>query len=68
VKLVGTDEDRIVTEAAALLEDRPAYDRMARIKIPMATVMPAHASRNASTHSYRLAASSAGLAETSSCD
>ena len=30
VKLVGTDEDRIVTEATALLDDCQAYDRMAR--------------------------------------
>jgi UDP-N-acetylglucosamine 2-epimerase (non-hydrolysing) len=34
VKLVGTDEDRIVTEATALLEDRQAYDRMARTHNP----------------------------------
>jgi UDP-N-acetylglucosamine 2-epimerase (non-hydrolysing) len=34
VKLVGTDEDRIVTEATALLEDRVAYDRMARTHNP----------------------------------
>src|SRR5580658_6338537 len=34
VKLVGTDEDRIVREATALLEDRQAYDRMARTHNP----------------------------------
>ncbi len=34
VKLVGTDEDRIVTEATVLLEDRRAYDRMARTHNP----------------------------------
>jgi UDP-N-acetylglucosamine 2-epimerase (non-hydrolysing) len=34
VKLVGTDEDRIVQEAATLLEDRQAYDQMARIHNP----------------------------------
>jgi UDP-N-acetylglucosamine 2-epimerase (non-hydrolysing) len=34
VKLVGTDEDRIVTEATALLDDRQAYDRMARTHNP----------------------------------
>src|SRR5580700_10327579 len=34
VKLVGTDEERIVTEATALLEDREAYDRMARTHNP----------------------------------
>lgn len=34
VKLVGTDEDRIVKEATALLEDRHAYDQMARIHNP----------------------------------
>jgi UDP-N-acetylglucosamine 2-epimerase (non-hydrolysing) len=34
VKLVGTDEDRIVTEATALLDDRLAYDRMARTHNP----------------------------------
>ena len=34
VKLVGTDEDRIVQEAARLLEDRDAYDQMARIHNP----------------------------------
>jgi UDP-N-acetylglucosamine 2-epimerase (non-hydrolysing) len=34
VKLVGTDEDRIVTEATALLDNREAYDRMARTHNP----------------------------------
>jgi len=34
VKLVGTDEDRIVKEAIALLEDRHAYDQMARTHNP----------------------------------
>jgi UDP-N-acetylglucosamine 2-epimerase (non-hydrolysing) len=34
VKLVGTDENRIVAEATALLEDRQAYDRMARTHNP----------------------------------
>jgi UDP-N-acetylglucosamine 2-epimerase (non-hydrolysing) len=34
VKLVGTDENRIVNEATALLEDRQAYDRMARTHNP----------------------------------
>jgi len=34
VKLVGTDEARIVTEATALLEDRAAYDQMARTHNP----------------------------------
>ena len=34
VKLVGTDEDRIVSEAARLLEDRGAYDQMSRVHNP----------------------------------
>jgi UDP-N-acetylglucosamine 2-epimerase (non-hydrolysing) len=34
VKLVGTDERRIVAETTALLEDRQAYDRMARTHNP----------------------------------
>lgn len=34
VKLVGTSEDRIVAEATALLDDRQAYDRMARTHNP----------------------------------
>jgi UDP-N-acetylglucosamine 2-epimerase (non-hydrolysing) len=34
VKLVGTDEERIVAAATALLEDRQAYDRMARTHNP----------------------------------
>ena len=34
VKLVGTDEHRIVEEATALLENREVYDRMARIHNP----------------------------------
>jgi UDP-N-acetylglucosamine 2-epimerase (non-hydrolysing) len=34
VKLVGTDEDRIVREAAILLDDRAAYDRMSRVHNP----------------------------------
>jgi len=34
VKLVGTDEDRIVGEATALLDDREAYDRMSRVHNP----------------------------------
>lgn len=34
VRLVGTDEERIVAEATALLEDRELYDRMARIHNP----------------------------------
>ena len=34
VKLVGTDEELIVAEAAKLLEDRAAYDRMARVHNP----------------------------------
>jgi UDP-N-acetylglucosamine 2-epimerase (non-hydrolysing) len=34
VKLVGTDENRIVKEATALLEDRQAYDQMARTHNP----------------------------------
>jgi UDP-N-acetylglucosamine 2-epimerase (non-hydrolysing) len=34
VKLVGTDENRIVTEATVLLEDRDAYDLMARTHNP----------------------------------
>ncbi len=34
VKLVGTDEDAIVREAARLLEDRPEYERMARVHNP----------------------------------
>ena len=34
VKLVGTDEERIVSEAARLLEDRAAYDAMARVHNP----------------------------------
>ena len=34
VKLVGTDEGCIVREAVRLLEDRPEYERMARIHNP----------------------------------
>ena len=34
VKLVGTDADRIVREAACLLDDEAEYDRMARIHNP----------------------------------
>jgi UDP-N-acetylglucosamine 2-epimerase (non-hydrolysing) len=34
VKLVGTDEDRIVQEAVRLLDERKAYDQMARIHNP----------------------------------
>lgn len=34
VKLVGTDEERIVGEATRLLEDRAEYQRMARIHNP----------------------------------
>ena len=34
VKLVGTDEDRIVREASVLLDDRAAYDQMARVHNP----------------------------------
>lgn len=34
VKLVGTNEDMIVSEAARLLEDRAEYERMARIHNP----------------------------------
>lgn len=34
VKLVGTDEERIVSEAALLLDDRAAYDRMSRVHNP----------------------------------
>ena len=34
VKLVGTDEESILREATRLLEDRPEYDRMARIHNP----------------------------------
>ncbi len=34
VKLVGTDEDRIVSEAAHLIEDRGAYDQMSRVHNP----------------------------------
>ena len=34
VRLVGTDEERIVAEATALLEDRELYDRMARVHNP----------------------------------
>lgn len=34
VKLVGTDEDAIYTEASRLLEDRSEYERMARIHNP----------------------------------
>jgi len=34
VKLVGTDEERIVGEATRLLEDREEYQRMARIHNP----------------------------------
>lgn len=34
VKLVGTDEERIVAEAARLLEDREEYERMARVHNP----------------------------------
>src|SRR5450755_813162 len=34
VRLVGTDEDRIVGEATVLLENREVYDQMARIHNP----------------------------------
>jgi UDP-N-acetylglucosamine 2-epimerase (non-hydrolysing) len=34
VKLVGTDEDRIVSEAVRLLEDRDEYIRMTRVHNP----------------------------------
>jgi len=34
VKLVGTDEDRIVREATVLLDDRAAYDQMSRVHNP----------------------------------
>jgi len=34
VKLVGTDEDAIVREAARLLEDPQEYERMARVHNP----------------------------------
>ena len=34
VKLVGTDEERIVTEASHLLEDAPEYARMTRVHNP----------------------------------
>ncbi|MDQ2840712.1 MAG: UDP-N-acetylglucosamine 2-epimerase (non-hydrolyzing) [Acidobacteriota bacterium] len=34
VKLVGTDAARIVSESVALLEDRAAYERMARLHNP----------------------------------
>ncbi len=34
VKLVGTDEDAIYTEASRLLDDRSEYERMARIHNP----------------------------------
>jgi len=34
VKLVGTDEERILCEAGRLLEDRDEYERMARIHNP----------------------------------
>jgi UDP-N-acetylglucosamine 2-epimerase (non-hydrolysing) len=34
VKLVGTDEDRIVSEAAILLDDCTAYNEMARVHNP----------------------------------
>jgi UDP-N-acetylglucosamine 2-epimerase (non-hydrolysing) len=34
VKLVGTDEDRIIREATVLLDDRAAYDRMSRVHNP----------------------------------
>jgi UDP-N-acetylglucosamine 2-epimerase (non-hydrolysing) len=34
VKVVGTDEDRIVREATVLLDDRRAYDQMSRVHNP----------------------------------
>jgi UDP-N-acetylglucosamine 2-epimerase (non-hydrolysing) len=34
VKLVGTDEDRIVREATILLDNRAAYDQMSRVHNP----------------------------------
>ena len=34
VKLVGTDETRILAEAGRLLEDREEYERMARVHNP----------------------------------
>jgi UDP-N-acetylglucosamine 2-epimerase (non-hydrolysing) len=34
VKLVGTDEDTITTQAAKLLDNREAYDEMSRIHNP----------------------------------
>jgi UDP-N-acetylglucosamine 2-epimerase (non-hydrolysing) len=34
VKVVGTDEERIVREATLLLEDSGAYDQMSRVHNP----------------------------------
>lgn len=34
VRLVGTDEERIIAEAARLIEDRSAYEAMARVHNP----------------------------------
>ena len=34
VKLVGTDEERIVTEASRLLDDETEYARMTRVHNP----------------------------------
>jgi UDP-N-acetylglucosamine 2-epimerase (non-hydrolysing) len=34
VKLVGTDEDRIVAEATRLLDDTAEYERMTRVHNP----------------------------------
>jgi len=34
VKLVGTDKDKIITEATILLDDSAAYDAMAKTQNP----------------------------------
>jgi len=34
VKVIGTDTDRIIAEAEILLNDKDAYDRMAKAKNP----------------------------------
>ena len=44
VKLVGTDLEKIVGEAARLLDDRAEYSACPASTTPTATVMPASAS------------------------
>jgi hypothetical protein len=45
VKLAGTDEERIVSEAVRLLEDRDEHTRMTRVHNPYGVGAPAVGSR-----------------------